>query len=256
MGKTNFAVNLAIGLSRRRRRVVLIDGDLGLANADVLCNLRPHFTLAHVIAGTHSLDQIITPAPGGFELIPGASGVGRLAALGEFERARLIGSLEELGRYSDVMILDCPAGISPTVISLASAAERAVVVTTPEPTALTDAYAMIKVLWQQRSGVAIDLLVNQVSGGAEAEAVGRRLVGVAEKFLDCPVGRLGYVCRDPNIPAAVRARRPVMIASPRCPAAACIDRAAEALIRQTAPATGRQGFFSRVAGLLARGGGR
>src|SRR5688572_17330968 len=146
VGKSNVAVNLAITLSAAGRRVVLLDADLGLANADVLCNVHLPSNLSHVIARRKDLSEVMVKAPGGFSLIGSPSGQARMAGLSDVARQRIVDALAELGERADVILIDTGAGISPNVLAFTRAADKVLIVTTPEPTAITDAYAVVKVL--------------------------------------------------------------------------------------------------------------
>jgi flagellar biosynthesis protein FlhG len=143
VGKTNLSVNLSAVLAAMKRRVVLIDADLGLANADILCNVQPRFNLAHVVAGQRRLAEVMMPVPGGFSLIPGASGLAKMADLAETDRRRIVTDLDSVAENADVLIIDTGAGIGRNVLSFTSSADHVVIVTTPEPTAITDAYAVL-----------------------------------------------------------------------------------------------------------------
>lgn len=250
VGKTNVAVNVAICLASRGHRVVLIDADLGLANADVLLNIKAPFNLGNVISGAKTIDEILFDAPGGIKLILGTSGVGRLANLSEFERHNLVESMMQLEKLADVVVLDCAAGISRNVMTFAAAADHVVVVTTPEPTALTDAYATIKVLSRERSGSTIGTVVNLAGNSSEARAVSERLTDVARRFLRLEVGELGYVLRDEHVPMAVRHRSPIVLRYPRAPASMCLASVANKLARETLASKSEDGFFRRVANLF------
>lgn len=250
VGKTSVAVNAAICLAAHGHRVVLIDADLGMANADVLMNVQAPFNLGHVIAGDKTIDEILVNAPGGIKLILGTSGVGRLANLSEFERHNLVQSMIRLESLADVVLLDCAAGISRNVITFAAAADNVVVVTTPEPTALTDAYATIKVLSRERSDATIGTVVNFSSSSGEAQAVAGRLADVARRFLGLDVAGLGYVLRDEHMALAVRHRTPVVLRFPRAPASSCLAAVASTLARHTLANRSEDGFFRRVANLF------
>src|SRR5881396_2136368 len=186
VGKSNVAVNLAIQFASSGKQVVLLDADLGLANADVLCNIDLPFNLSHVIARRKELREVMIDAPGGFKLIGGASGLARMADLTDFDRQRLVTSLVELEQQVDVILIDTGAGISPNVLSFTRAADHVLVVTTPEPTAITDAYAVVKVLHKDAAGPnplesvggpgaagerRISLFVNQVRTPGEGRVV-------------------------------------------------------------------------------------
>src|SRR3954451_8325065 len=182
VGKSNVAVNVAIKFASAGKNVVLLDADLGLANADVLCNIDLPCNLSHVIARKKELRDVMVRAPGGFHLIGGASGLARMADLTDFDRQRLVDALGELEQQCDIILIDTGAGISPNVLSFTRAADHVLVVTTPEPTAITDAYAVVKVI--SRDGVdgvdrRVSLLVNQVRAPGEGRVVYDRIAKVA-----------------------------------------------------------------------------
>lgn len=213
VGKSTLAVNLAICLTRMGRRVVLVDADLGTANADVLCNLNPSATLAQVVAGRASLEQVALAAPGGFRLIPGASGLAQVAALSPQERQRLIAQFHHLEREADILLIDTGAGVGPNVLGFLAAVDDWLVVTSPDPTAITDAYALIKSGLRQvaRHGQRrpqVRLLVNMVRDQSEARSVYTRIAGVTKRFLDLPLRYAGYVPFDAEIQKSIRERRP------------------------------------------------
>ena len=194
VGKSNVAVNLAATFAMAGKDVVLLDADLGLANADVLCNMDLPFNLSHVISRKKEVREVLYKAPGGFRLIGGASGLARMADLAEVDRQRLIDSLCELEQTADIILIDTGAGISPNVLSFTRAADDVLVVTTPEPTAITDAYAVVKVDQQgQRAPPRISLLVNQARSAAEAQIVYDRIAAVAKQFLNVRLFDAGYM---------------------------------------------------------------
>jgi flagellar biosynthesis protein FlhG len=247
VGKSNIAVNLAIKLASAGKRVVLLDADLGLANADVLCNVDLPSNLSHVISRKKELADVMVDAPGGFKLIGGASGLARMADLSDFDRQRLVTALADLEQRTDIILIDTGAGISPNVLSFTRAADQILVVTTPEPTAITDAYAVIKVISRDAPGQPMSLLVNQARGGAEGRLVYERISKVARQFLQVNVLDAGCVMSDPEVPNAVRRRMPFLLASPRCPASQCIGQLAMRLEQGVGPRIdGSGGFFNRM----------
>jgi flagellar biosynthesis protein FlhG len=253
VGKSNIAVNLAIQLSAAGRDVVLLDADLGLANADVLCNVDLPYNLSHVIARKKELADVLVRAPGGFRLIGGASGLARMADLSDFDRQRLVNALGELETQADIILIDTGAGISPNVLSFTRAAEHVLVVTTPEPTAITDAYAVIKVISRDASPRRLSLLVNQAKSQMESRVVYERISKVARQFLNVDVYEAGFVPSDENVPQAVRRRTPFVLGSPRCAASQCIAQLAMRLEQGVGSRldTGG-GFFSRMMGWFGR----
>jgi flagellar biosynthesis protein FlhG len=247
VGKSNIAVNLAIKLASAGKEVVLLDADLGLANADVLCNVDLPSNLSHVISRKRELADVMVDAPGGFRLIGGASGLARMADLTDYDRQRLVSALAELEARTDVILIDTGAGISPNVLSFTRCADHVLVVTTPEPTAITDAYAVIKVISRDESDRPISLLVNQVRVQGEGRVVYERIAKVAKQFLQVNVLDAGFVNSDPEVPAAVRRRMPFLLASPRCPASLCIGQLAMRLEKGVGPTSdGTGGFFNRM----------
>ena len=250
VGKSSIAVNLAIRLSMMGRRVVLLDADLGTANVDVLCNLTGGANLAHVIDGRSSLAETMVEAPGGFSVIPGASGLARIAALSEFQRENLIAQMREIEQEADVILIDTSAGVGPNVLRFAASADLLLVVTTPEPTAITDAYAVIKSLHQQRPDPDVRILVNMVRDAGEAGAVFDRISTVSRRFLKLSLQYAGHVVHDPRVGLAVRRRHPFVLDSPRCDASSCLGQLAHRLDRHAIDATG-VGLLRRMAMWLA-----
>jgi len=263
VGKSNLSVNLSVCLARQGLRVCLLDADLGMANADVLCGLAPKHTLEDVVKGDRRLSEVVVPAPGGFTLIPGASGVGRLANLEVSEQHRLVEQLGLLERTVDLGVVDTGAGVGTAVTSFVAAAAATLVVVTPEPTSMTDAYGAIKVLAADLPHARPRLVVNQVASLAEARDVHARIDRVSRRYLGRGVAYAGAVPSDPSLQAAVRRQRPLAVAAPDAPAARAIRALAETLSREfgdepsTSPAKGgaeggERGFLERLAGWIRR----
>lgn len=241
VGKTTIAVNLAIALAQRGLRISLIDADLGMANADVLCGLNPgrrlHHALrpelaepersqsrlgpGHAAPGPADLASIAVPAPGGFWLVPGSVGIPDFTALDECEQHTLLRGLDALESRSDLVLLDTGAGIGPAVLRFLTAADHVLVVATPEPTSIADAYALIKCTLPRLSapGQTVQLVVNQARSADEAAAVHARIAKVCATFLHYQLPQAGVVHVDPAAPAAVRARHPLMLSDPQALAA-------------------------------------
>ena len=229
VGKTNLAVNLAARFAQAGKKTVLLDADMGLANADVLCGIESPLNLAHVVARQRSIDEVLSAAPGGFKLAAGASGLARMADLPADEHARLIGSLSSLERMNDVILIDTGAGISQNVLSFTAAADHVLVVTTPEPTSVTDAYATIKVILRERGGNStrpISLLVNQAKDEAEARRIFERVSRVTRQFLGAGLENAGHIPLDPAVSKAVRQRTPFVVGQPASAAARAVTKLA------------------------------
>lgn len=217
VGKTCLAIGLAQALAQAGRRVTLVDGDLGLANVDVQLGLDPVADLAGVLSGRVPLDEALMAHPGGFLVLAGRSGDGRLAALGGEGVGVLLALLRRLP--GDDVLLDLGAGLGPVQRGLAAAADLLLVVATEEPTSLTDAYAVLKLHRRDAPEAAAGLLVNMASGVAQARRVHARLDAACRSFLGAGVPMMGAVRRDPRVPAAIRAQQPLLTRSPATPAA-------------------------------------
>jgi flagellar biosynthesis protein FlhG len=250
VGKTNIAVNLSICLAGIHKRVVLMDADLGLGNLDVLMNLNSRYTLAHVLAGRKSLEEIIQLGPAGVEVLSGGSGIEELANISLFQRQRLVEELDKIQHRADVIVIDTGAGIHATVIGFCLASDHTLVVTTPEPTAITDAYAMIKILVGKKYDGKISLLVNMADSIAEGRKTYRQISEVATRFLNTPVYDAGVLCRDELVCSAVRRREPVVLAYPNSAITdhfAAISARISNIGRRN---TEKEGFFRKVVNWL------
>lgn len=218
VGKSNFAVNVALALAARRRRVTLLDADMGLANADVLLGLNPQHHLGHVLSGQCQLSEVIVETEDGLRLIPGGSGVEELTRLTQSQNSRFIAELRAMEEESDYLIIDTAAGIAGNVTGVLKAAAEVVVVTTPEPTAVVDAYALIKVLNKYSQEKTVWIVVNDVVGVGDAEQTFTHLRTATERFLNHTVAHLGTIPRDPELAEAVREQVPVIKFDPETPA--------------------------------------
>ncbi len=251
VGKTNIAVNLAICLSGRGLRVALLDADLGLANADLLLDVALTQNLWHVAAGQRSIEEVGRVVAGGVFFVPGASGIEQAADLPDLQRQHLLEELSRLAAQTDVMVLDCGAGISRNVLTMAGAADISLLITTPEPTALTDAYAVVKSLACRRSGAgSVHLVVNLARSGEEARRTFERLARVSERFIKFPIADGGFLLQDTHVELAVRQRCPFVIRYPRCAASACISAIASRLAGTRGVARRSGNFFGRVVGVF------
>jgi flagellar biosynthesis protein FlhG len=226
VGKTSVAVNLAAALAGRSRRVVLLDGDLGLANADVFLGLSPRYTLAHVLSGERTLDEIMVQAPQGFQLIPAAAGAADLAQLGAAEHLGLVRAFSTLATRLDVMIVDTAAGLSHSVMQFSQAAQQVIVVLCDEPASITDAYALIKVLSRQHGVQRFRVLANQIRLPGGGRELFQRFQRVAARFLDVTLEYAGEIPDDDCLRRSVRGQRPVLDEYPLSPAARAFKKLA------------------------------
>ncbi len=246
VGKTNIAVNLAIILAGRGHRVVLVDADLGTANVDVVMNVRSRFDLSHLLRGQRTIDEITTLIAPRLRLVAGASGLASVADLSPLDRQELVRELGRLEERADIILLDCAAGISQNVLAFTQSVDQLLIVTTPEPTALTDAYALVKVLTRAPWTPPMGLIVNQSKTIREGQLVAQRVATVADRFLNASLASTGHVVSDHHVALAVRQRVPFVVKYPRCPAATCIAALAAKVNQSSANRTTSPGFFGRV----------
>lgn len=245
VGKSNTTVNLAIALASAGARVVVLDADLGLANVEVLLGLNSLFNLQHVINGEKSIRQIVVRAPGGFELVPGSSGIMKLADLNASARQNILLGLRDLQEDADFVIVDTMAGIGQNAVAFAAAADEILLVTTPEPSSILDAYATVKIVYALRDDAVFRVIVNMAGGENQAWAVADKLSSVAQQYLSRRLSYLGYVPRDPHVSQAVMQTRPFLLQYPTCPAARCVQELASRILRQQPAAETRSGGFLR-----------
>jgi flagellar biosynthesis protein FlhG len=249
VGKTNVVANLAIALQRRGKRVVVIDADLGLANLDTLLGLNPHATLRQVLRGECSIKEALIEGPAGIRIVPASSGYEDLTHLSDGQRLTLLDQVDSLDGDFDVLLIDTGAGISANVLFFASAAQETLVVVTPEPTSLTDAYALIKVLSMRYAEHSFSVLVNMARSEFEARKTFTQLTRVAERFLQVNLRWAGYVPYDSEVPEAVRRQQAVIELAPAAPATRALGGLAERLCAAPAPAKAKGGlqfFFRRL----------
>jgi flagellar biosynthesis protein FlhG len=226
VGKTSVSVNLAAALAADGKRVLLFDGDLGLANVDVLLGLTPRYTLEHVLDGECTLEEALVTAPQGFKVLPAASGVARLAELSTPEHLGLIQAFSTLTTGLDVLIVDTAAGIADNVRQFCQAAQQVLVVLRDEPASLTDAYALVKVLSRSHGVSRFRILANMSTVHGEGEALFRKLERVTSRFLDVVLEYAGEVPEDPFVRHAIREQRTVIEAYPSSAAARAFKKLA------------------------------
>jgi len=215
VGKTNISINLAIALSEQGYRVVILDADFGLANIDVLFGIVPKYTLLNVIRNEKSILEIISEGPMNTRFISGGSGVEELLKLDRQQIMKFVESIALLDKLADIIIVDTGAGLSENIISFIMAADEVLLVTTPEPTSITDAYALIKTVSNRDKSKRIRLIVNRVDSVDEANDVSNKLVLVADKFLGIKVEPTGYIMQDEAVTKAVKHQKPFALTHPK-----------------------------------------
>ena len=248
VGKTNTSVNLAIALVAQGSRTVLLDADLGLANVEVLLGLNSLYNLQHVIDGEKRLMQVLVKGPGGIDVIPGSSGIAKLADLGPIARQNVLNGLKEVQEEVDFVIVDTMAGIGQNATSFAAAADEVLLVTTPEPSSIVDAYAMVKTIHGMREDAIIRVIVNMAATPQQGNAVAAKLNKVSQQYLGRSLSYLGYVPRDPHVSQGVMQTYPFSLKFPTAPATRCVEELARRIIHQRAESDrNRPNFFRRFA---------
>ena len=253
VGKSTVSVNLATAFAQLGRRTLLFDGDMGLANADVLLGITPRYTLAQFIRGERSLDEILVDAPQGFQVLPGASGVGQLAALSAMEHVGLIRELGTVCADLETLIVDTSAGIAPGVLQLAQAAQHVLVVVCDEPASITDAYGLIKVLSRDHGVERFQILANMTRERGQGRRLFETLSRVTARFLDVTLDYAGDVPEDPWLRRSIRDQRPVLEAYPGSPSAKALKLLADGADTWPVPA-GMRGHIEFFADRLVRRG--
>ncbi len=215
VGKSNVAINLAVALAKEGQRVLLLDADLGLANIDILLGLRPSLTLEHVFAGEADLKEIILEGPEGIGIIPASSGTQKLTQLSKQEHGGLIAAFSELTGQYDVLLIDTAAGISDGVVSFVRASQEVIVVVCDEPSSVTDAYALIKLLNRDYRMTRFRVLANMVRSEQEGRNMFGKLLTVTDRFLDVTLQYVGSIPYDENVRKAVQRQVAVLQAFPK-----------------------------------------
>lgn len=231
VGKTSITANLAEAFQKHNKRVLIVDADLGLANMDIMLGLNPRYTIGHVLSGEKKLDDVIVSTPSGFKLLPAASGMQELTELDENQRRFLLNEMDALHEEFDIILIDTSAGISSNVMYFNFAAMERLVVLTNEPTSLTDAYALIKVLTSKYNQKRFKILINLATSNDEADRIFRSLSIAADRYLQSPsLDYLGWIPYDKMLPRAVRRQKPLIKTNPNAPASKSIMALAEKLI--------------------------
>jgi len=245
VGKTNVVAGLAQALAQQGQRVVVMDADFGLANLDILLGLTPRFTLEHVLRGEKVLEEILVESAYGVRIIPASSGIQELTRLDTVSELRLVQGLQRVAETADWLLIDTAAGIHDSVLKLLMAAQEVVLVTTPEPTSLVDAYAMVKVLHLREASKPLWLLVNNGQSSEEAQETIEQLQAATERFLGKQLNVLGMIPSDPFILQAVRQQKGVVDLFPRSPSAQAFQALARQLLGQVSLQPGGFAAFWR-----------
>ena len=245
VGKTNVSVNLSLAMVEAGQNVLLMDADLGLANVDLLLGLRAEHNLSHVVSGERTLEEVIMDGPNGLKIIPAASGMQKMSELKPEQHAGLIRSFSDLSIPIDVLLIDTAAGISDGVISFVKASNEIIVVVCNEPTSLTDAYALIKVMSEDHGVLKFNILANSVRDPQEGLKLFKKLIRVTDHYLDVTLSFMGAVPYDEYLVKAVKKQKAVMNAFPQSPSSLAFRKLAKTVVKWPLPssASGNLEFF-------------
>lgn len=254
VGKSNLSVNLGIQLSKMGKRVVILDADFGLANVEVMLGIRPKYNLADLIYGNKSLQEIITAGPEGLMFISGGSGIQELSNITKGQIDFLNRKLYELDEIADIIIIDTGAGITDSVLEFVMASSEVLLVITPEPTSITDAYALLKVLNKREDFnsdlTRIRMIANRIGSQEEGRGLYNKMNLVVEKFLSVRLEYLGGIPQDNNVSRAVMQQKPYSVLYPNSPSSKAVNALAASLCNDTSSKEyGQRGiaqFFSSL----------
>ncbi|OGH00497.1 MAG: hypothetical protein A2600_05745 [Candidatus Lambdaproteobacteria bacterium RIFOXYD1_FULL_56_27] len=248
VGKTNIVINMSIQLAKLGKKVLLLDADLGLANIDIMLNLVPQFTIEDVLTGKKEINEVIQIGPAGIHVLPASSGISEMSELTGDQQMSLIRELSNLKDAYDYILIDTGAGIASSVLRFNAAADEICVVTNTEPTAMTDAYALMKIMATKYQVKRFNLIINQASSMLEAKGVHEKLVSVFNQFLPVELILTGFIPRDPNISKAVRSQTPLSVLYPNSPTAKAFYLLAKHIDANPGqgPDPDRPNFFQRL----------
>jgi flagellar biosynthesis protein FlhG len=242
VGKTNLTANLAVLAGKAGKRVLIIDGDLGLANVEIVFGLKPKLHIGMLLDGSRSMEEVLVDGPHGVRILSGSSGIQSLTSLEERQKLHLCAALDRVEDMFDIVLLDSGAGIGDNVLFFVGAAQEALLLVSPEPTGLVDAYAVVKVLSQQAGVQHFSVVVNPVVDELQAREIFPKLTAVTSRFLSAHVRHLGYIPRDENLHRAIMVQRPIVQAFPLSPASRALGHIAEKLFAVPGPPRLTSGF--------------
>lgn len=250
VGKTSLAVNLAIALSQAGKKVMIMDADLGMANVDIILGIVPRFTLSDVLAGDKSLQEVVVSGAAGIKIIPGCSGIFALQNISSLQKQNLTRELDSCAGEMDYVLIDTGAGVSSTILGFLAAADDVLMIITPEPTSLTDGYAIIKILSKFKLKKRVLLVVNMADDLHEAGTSAQKIETVAAMHLDIEIIRLGFVNYDETVIKSVKEMTPFILKYPRCQASRDIARIAGNLMENKSGFDNGPGFAHKLISFL------
>lgn len=248
VGKTNFTVNLALAMAGLGQKVLVLDADLGMANVDVVLGRSAPYNILNLLQDGLSINDIIAEGPRGIKFLSGGSGIYHLANLPSEQLQRIINQITLVDDWANIILIDTGAGLSRNVLNFVMAADEVIIITTPEPTAITDAYAMMKA-YSGHNGIApLRLVINRIVDIEEGRIVIDKLMKVTQRFLGFPISSLGFVYEDRNMIKAVKSQNPLLLAYPETISARCIEHIAQRLLfgESHPQPRGIKAFFSKL----------
>lgn len=234
VGKSSLALNMAISLSRKGKRALIIDSDFGFSNIDVMLGVRTKYDLLDVLQQGMDIREIIEQGLEGVRFVSGGSGVYELTKLDEKQIMKVVGNLSCLEDMADTIIFDTGAGVNDNILRLVYASNETVIVTTPEPTSLVDAYALVKIISEKVGNTSISLVLNKTASYREAFTVADGFIRMVKKNLDLNIRSLGYIMRDDYMQKAIKMQVPILVSYPKCTASENIDALSERFLKRTA----------------------
>ncbi|MCW3792177.1 MinD/ParA family protein [Paenibacillus sp. LS1] len=248
VGKSNFTLNFALALQGLGKKVLVFDADIGMANIDVLMGTSSSYNLYHLLYRQKSIREIIQLGASGLPYIAGGSGMKELFSLSDRDLEFFASQVEDIAQEMDYVIFDTGAGLSRENMTFIGAADECLIITTPEPTSITDAYALVKVMHGQENATPFRMIVNRVEDEREAERVADKIAGVARRFLQTDIPLLGYISEDAQVVKAVKRQMPYSLAYPNAKASKDIEKLA--LRYLAVPATPESGTLTGIRGFM------
>lgn len=253
VGKTSFTINLGIALTKLNKKVLIFDADLGMANVDVLLNIRPEYDILDVITGDRKIQDIMIRISENLSFIPGASGIQQLAHLSDYEFNRIMSGFNEVEEDYDYMLIDTGAGLSKNVTNFLLSSDEVFLITTTEPHAIMDAYSIVKVMTDLNADKRLSLIVNRCESTGEAVSVSDKIRATGHRFLNVDIAYLGFILEDKNVSRSIKSQVPLLNYNPDAPASKCISRIAAACTGLAAVRNNESGiaaFFNRLKKLI------
>lgn len=248
VGKTNFTVNMALALAAMNQKVLVIDADLGMANVEVLLGCSAPYSILNLLEDGLKINDIVSEGPRGIKFMAGGSGIYHLANLSDAHLNHIVSQISLFDSWADFILIDTGAGLSRNVLNFVMAADEVIIITTPEPTAITDAYAMMKAYAGQKGVAPLKLVVNRILDHDEGQMVVDKLIRVAQRFLGVVADNLGYIYEDRNMVKAVKNQIPLLLLFPEAISSRCIESIAHQVLygkKMQQQSRGIKGFFNK-----------